>query len=114
MDVATGKIRWQVQTEQIVYNGSCATAGNLVFIGETDANPTAPLLPLSYFSAYDARTGERLFRYRVPNDVPVDAPCVSYAIEDRQYIAIAVGGGIGMLSKGDAIYVFGLPKNEAK
>jgi len=109
MDVTTGKIRWQVHTEQFVYNGSCATAGNLVFIGETDANPTSPLLPLSYFSAYDAHRGDRLFRFRIPNDVPIDAPCVTYSIGGEQYVAVAAGGGLGQLSKGDAFYVFGLP-----
>ena len=112
MDVATGKIRWQVQTEEIEYPGSCATAGNLVFIGEMDDNPVNPVFPLSYFSAYDAQTGERLFRYRVPNDVPIVAPCVTYAIDGVQYVAVSAGGAFGNLSKGDAIYVFGLPKRK--
>jgi quinohemoprotein ethanol dehydrogenase len=110
MDVATGKIRWQVQTEEIAYPGSCATAGNLVFTGELDDNPANPLVPLSYFSAYDAQTGERLFRFRIPNDVPIVAPCVTYAIDGDQYVAVSAGGAIGNLSKGDAIYVLGLPK----
>jgi alcohol dehydrogenase (cytochrome c) len=109
MDVATGKIRWQVQTEELSYPGSCATAGNLVFMGGADDNPTNPLLPLSYFSAYDAQTGERLFRFRVPNDVQIVAPCVTYMIDGKQYVAVSAGGAIGQLSKGDAIYVFGLP-----
>lgn len=110
MDVATGKIRWQVQTEEIAYPGSCATAGGLVFMGSQDDNPKAPLLALSYFSAFDAHTGERLFRFRIPNDVPVVAPCVTYAVDGEQYVAVSAGGALGGFIKGDAIYVFGLPK----
>jgi glucose dehydrogenase len=78
-------------------------------MGEMDDNPSNPLLPLSYFSAYDAQTGERLFRYRIANDVPIVAPCVTYMIDGKQYVAVSAGGAIGQLSKGDAIYVFGLP-----
>ena len=112
MDVVTGKIHWQVQTEQIAYPGSCATAGNLLFIGELDDNPANPLVPLSYFSAYDAQTGERLWRFRIPSDVSVVAPCMTYSIDGEQYIAVSAGGAIGELSKGDAIHVFGLPKKK--
>lgn len=111
MDVATGKIRWQVQTKGIRYPGSCATAGNLVFIGELDANLANPTIPLSYFSAYDARTGTRLFRFRIPNDVSIVAPCMTYSIDGEQYIAVAAGGAIGQLAKGDKIYVFGLQRD---
>jgi glucose dehydrogenase len=112
MDVATGKIRWQVRTEEVEYPGSCATAGNLVFIGEMDDNLANPVFPLSYFSAYDAQTGKRLFRYRIPNDVPIVSPCVTYALDGAQYVAVSAGGAIGDLNKGDAIYVFGLRKEK--
>jgi alcohol dehydrogenase (cytochrome c) len=108
MDVATGRIRWQVKMEGQPWGGTCATAGGLVFVGETDDDPAHPFLPLSYFSAYDAATGERLWRYRVPNDVPVAAPCVSFSVGDDQYIAVAAGGTFLWHSKGDRIYVFGL------
>lgn len=112
MDVATGKIRWQALSEGLVYPGSCATAGNLVFTGELDDNPANPAFTLSYFAAYDAVTGERLFRFRIPNDVSVVAPCVTYAIGDVQYVAVSAGGSFGELAKGDAIYVFGLPRKK--
>jgi PQQ-dependent dehydrogenase (methanol/ethanol family) len=110
MDVATGKIRWQIPVNGPLgaYGGSCATQGGLVFVGEAEANPQAPAFPFSYFTAIDARTGERLFRYPIPNLVTIAGPCVTYAIDGKQYVAVAVGGGTGQLIKGDAIYVFGL------
>lgn len=108
MDVATGRIRWQVQTEQIAYPGSCATAGNLLFMGDHDDDLANPLAPLSFFSAYDARSGQRLFRYRIPDDALVVAPCVTYSIDGDQYVAVAAGGAIGEARLSDGIYVLGL------
>jgi glucose dehydrogenase len=71
---------------------------------------------LSYFSAYDAETGERLFRFRIPNDVPIVAPCVTYSVDGEQFIAVAAGGAITVNypTHGDTLYVFGLPKQRGK
>ncbi|HTT36377.1 MAG TPA: PQQ-binding-like beta-propeller repeat protein [Burkholderiales bacterium] len=110
MDVSLGKIRWQVITGAPAFGGTCATAGDLVFLGEVDTNPKDALVPLSYFSAYDARTGERLFRFRFPNDVPALVPCVSYSVDGEQFVSIAVGGLPPYKTKGNMIYTFGLPK----
>jgi hypothetical protein len=33
---------------------------------------------------------------------------VTYAVDGEQYVAVSAGGAIGGLSKGDAIYTFGL------
>jgi glucose dehydrogenase len=110
MDVASGKIQWQVASGPVgTYGGSCATAGDLVFFGESDYNPTSPLFPLVYFTAHDANTGESLFRFRIPGDAGIAAPCVSYSVDGKQYVVVAAGGGLGQLNKGDGIYVFGLP-----
>jgi quinohemoprotein ethanol dehydrogenase len=111
MDVATGKIRWQVNVNGPfgAYGGSCATAGNLVFFGESEYNPASPAFPLVYFTAHDAQTGESLFRYRIPGDAGIAAPCITYAVGGKQYVVVAAGGGLGQLNKGDGIYVFGLP-----
>jgi alcohol dehydrogenase (cytochrome c) len=110
MDVESGKIKWQVRTQSPVIGGTCATAGNLVFLGDADDDPANPLMPLSYFSAFDAQTGERLFRYRVPNDVPIIAPCVAYAVDGDEFIAVAAGGWWLNPAHDNLIYVFGLRK----
>jgi quinohemoprotein ethanol dehydrogenase len=111
MDVSTGKIRWQVKTEYLAYGGTCATAGNLVFLGEADDDPANPFGLRSYLSAFDARTGERVFRYRIPGDAPIVAPCVTYSIKGRQFIAVSAGGEIFNAPKGNNIHTFALPRD---
>ena len=54
VDYNTGKIRWQVKTEQPMIGGALATAGGLVFAGEGNGK----------FNAYDAETGAVLWSFR--------------------------------------------------
>ena len=51
IDLRTGKIAWQVKTEQPMIGGATATAGGLMFTGEGNG----------WFKAYDARTGKVLW-----------------------------------------------------
>jgi glucose dehydrogenase len=77
--------------------GALATAGDLVFTGEGNG----------YFNAYDAGTGEQLWRYK--SDFGVNAPPVSYAVHGKQYIAVAAGGNsLFNYAVGDEILVFSL------
>jgi PQQ-dependent dehydrogenase (methanol/ethanol family) len=67
--------------------GLLATAGGLVFGGGADG----------IFAAYDARTGEQLWRIDLTTGIL--APPVSYAIDGEQYIAVLAGwGGSGGLA----------------
>jgi PQQ-dependent dehydrogenase (methanol/ethanol family) len=67
--------------------GLLATAGGLVFGGGADGT----------FAAYDARTGEQLWKIDLTTGIL--APPVSYAIDGEQYIAVLAGwGGAGGLS----------------
>lgn len=93
-----GKIKWQVKTAEPLIGGVLATAGNLVFTGEGDG----------YFNAFEARTGERLWRFNC--GAGVNAPPIAYAIDGKQYIAVAAGGSqiIGY-RQGEAVIAFGLP-----
>ena len=68
---ARGKIRWQVKTPDPLLGGVLATAGNVVFSGEGNG----------HFSAFDARTGERLWQFNC--GAGVNAPPVSYEIGGR-------------------------------
>jgi glucose dehydrogenase len=77
--------------------GVLATAGHLVFTGEGNGD----------FNAYHAATGERLWRYK--SEYGVNAPPVSYAVNGKQYIAVAAGGNaLYKYPVGDEILVFSL------
>ena len=97
-----GKIRWQVKTERPLIGGVLATAGNLLFVGEGNGS----------FKAFDSRSGELLWQHAT--EAGVNAPPVTYRIDGRQYVAVAVGGSeIFGYKQGDMVYVFAL-ESDAK
>jgi alcohol dehydrogenase (cytochrome c) len=88
-----------------------ATGGGLVFTGDWDRN----------FRAFDDTTGEVLWQIRVNN--AVNSYPVSYAVDGKQYIAVAVGNGSSLARAlatltpdlvnpqgGSALWVFTLPE----
>jgi alcohol dehydrogenase (cytochrome c) len=81
LDLATGRPVWTVRQRAPQTSGVLATAGGLVFAASLDRN----------FRAYDASDGEILWEARL-NDVSSSSP-ISYRVDGRQYIAIAVGQG---------------------
>src|SRR5213596_2815371 len=90
-----GNILWQKKTDQPLVGGALATAGGLVFVGEGNG----------YFDAFDAKTGEVLWRFRC--DAGVNAPPISYEVDGVQYLAVAAGGNaIFGYPLGDEIKVF--------
>jgi glucose dehydrogenase len=95
IDPSTGKIVWQNKLRFPMMNGSLATP-ELTFVGE----------PTGLFDAFDAKTGKTLWQFQT--GAGINAPPVAYAIDGREYIAVASGGGTG----GDAIEVFALPAPE--
>ncbi|MAM70826.1 MAG: hypothetical protein CMP91_06795 [Gammaproteobacteria bacterium] len=72
---------WTARQRPPQSSGVLATAGGIVFAGALDRS----------FSAYDDRTGERLWNTRL-NDVPNSGP-ISFSIEGKQYIGVVVGYG---------------------
>jgi quinohemoprotein ethanol dehydrogenase len=72
---------WDVEHVSAWNGGVLSTAGDLVFQG--DANGA--------FSAYDARSGDRLWSFVTGQGIV--APPVSYAVNGEQYVAVAVGWG---------------------
>lgn len=92
-----GRIRWQQRTDKPLIGGVLATAGGLVFTGEGDG----------FFDAFDAATGERLWRFQC--GAGVNAPPVTYEVDGVQYVAVAAGGNslFGYRS-GGALIVFAL------
>jgi alcohol dehydrogenase (cytochrome c) len=98
LDVETGKIAWQYKTPQPLIGGVLATAGNLVFMGEGDG----------WFDAFNAKSGERVWRYNL--GAGVNAPPITYQVNGEQYIAVAAGGNFQMgFSYGDTLAIFKLP-----
>lgn len=99
INVDTGKVVWHYNAKQPLIGGALATAGNLVFMGEGDG----------YFDAFDATTGEKLWRFNL--GAGVNAPPISYAVNGTQYIAVAAGGNFQLgFPYGDTIAIFKLAK----
>jgi alcohol dehydrogenase (cytochrome c) len=62
-------------------SGVMPTAGGVVFAGTLDR----------YFRAYDDTNGKVLWETRLNN--ALNAPPISFAVNGKQYVAIAVGNG---------------------
>lgn len=97
-----GRIAWQTQTEEPLVGGVLATAGDIVFTGEGNGD----------FSAFDARSGARLWSFNC--GAGVNAPPIAYELDGKQFIAVAAGGSqIWGFRQGGAVIVFGLPSADA-
>jgi alcohol dehydrogenase (cytochrome c) len=97
IDTETGRIAWRYIASQPLVGGALVTAGNLAFVGEGNGA----------FDAFDARRGKLLWQFQL--GAGVNAPPVSYAVNGRQYIAVAAGGNFQFLySYGDTVTIFAL------
>jgi alcohol dehydrogenase (cytochrome c) len=95
VDYNTGKIRWQVKTQQPMIGGVLATAGGLVFTGEGNG----------LFTAYDAETGALLWKFQA--GAGVNAPPASYSVDGKQYIVVGAGGNVQLdYKRGNSIIAF--------
>lgn len=79
---------WEFRMADITWAGTLATAGDLVFGGGREG----------YFFALDAESGELLWKQSVGGQV--NAGPMSFAVDGRQYIAVAAG---------NALFTFALP-----
>ena len=86
---ATLEPAWEFRMGDITWAGVLSTAGDLVFGGGREG----------YFLGLDARSGELLWRASVGGQI--NAGPMSYAVDGRQYIAIAAGS---------ALFTFTLPQ----
>jgi glucose dehydrogenase len=112
MHMSTGKIVWRHRYTQTAFrqrdasceSGSLATGGGLVFTA----------LPQGMYRglvAYNARTGRRLWRFHTR--AGVEAPPITYSVDDAQYVAVFAGGNVTRgtpTAKGDDLYAFALPR----
>jgi alcohol dehydrogenase (cytochrome c) len=92
LDPETGKTVWDFKLFQgSLQNGVMATAGGVLFAASRDGN----------LIALDAATGKLLWRYQTGGNM--SAAPMSFAVDGRQYVAIAAG---------DSIYCFALPSSQ--
>lgn len=82
------------------YGGSVVTAGGLLFIGATNHDRK--------FRAYDKLTGKLLWETLLP--AAGNATPAVYAVNGRQYVAIAAGGGKSGAPSGGSYVAFALPE----
>ncbi len=115
-DPLTGKRQWTFPTNLVNTSSLLATAGDLIFGGDLEGNAFA----------LDARTGKKLWSFNTGGRIA--APAVSYAVNGRQYVAIASGGGaiaenalrnaysdeahITLASDSSMLFVFALPGSQ--
>lgn len=88
IDPDTGKLRWEWKHPSVTWSGVLSTAGGLVFTGDAEGN----------FIALDAASGKALWHFQCGASV-YSSP-MSYAIDGKQYVAIAAGS---------ALFAFALP-----
>jgi alcohol dehydrogenase (cytochrome c) len=87
-DPNTLEPKWEFKMTDITWGGVLSTAGDVVFGGGREG----------YFLALDARTGELLWRASLGGQI--NAGAMSYAVDGKQFVAIAAGS---------ALFSFALP-----
>jgi alcohol dehydrogenase (cytochrome c) len=81
IDVTTGKVVAKQETKYPMLGGVLATAGDVVFVG----------YPEGAFVALDGKTLEELWRFET--GAGINAPPITYEVDGKQYVAVAVGLG---------------------
>jgi len=79
IDPLTGEIKWEYKYNTAPFGDALSTAGGVVFAGDSD----------SYFRAFATRTGKVLWTSSKGGEVR-SSP-MTYAIEGKQYVAVASG-----------------------
>ena len=101
MDLKTGKMLAKTTFPPANESGMLSTDGDVLFTGHTTGK----------FSAYDADTLQEIYSFSL--GTPITAPPMTYSVGGKQYIAVVVGGGIGLrgvplLQPSAMVAVFGL------
>ncbi|HEU4563885.1 MAG TPA: PQQ-binding-like beta-propeller repeat protein [Gemmatimonadaceae bacterium] len=95
VDMNTGKVVWQKRVPDPMIGGALATAGGVVFTGTKDKR----------FLAFDAKSGRQLWSYTANGGV--NAPPITYAVDGKQYVAVAAGGNYQINApRSDELLVF--------
>ena len=117
-DVTTGKLAWHQHWPAPCYSGSMNTATGITFIGWLGVGNAQD--GHGFLQAVDTKTGTELWRSPLMS-APVGAAPVTYTVNGKQYVSVAVGGEahndvsrpLGLTNparlRDDAIYTFALP-----
>jgi len=118
LDVTTGKLTWHQHWEAPCYSGSMNTAAGITFIGHLGEGNAQD--GKGYLEAIDTKTGKSLWKSPLMT-APVGAAPVTYMVNGKQYVSVAVGGQshndvsrpAGLTNparlRDDSIYTFALP-----
>jgi quinohemoprotein ethanol dehydrogenase len=122
-DVTTGKRTggnaWHQRWDAPCYSGSMNTASGITFIGHLGQQPNGQD-GQGYLEAVNTKTGASLWK-SPPMDAPVGAAPVTYTVNGKQYVSVAVGGQshndvsrpFGLTDprrlRNDSIYTYALP-----
>ena len=82
IDPATGEQAWKYEMTDVTSSGILTTATDVLFTGNREG----------YFHAFDARDGELLWRKTLGGMI-ANGP-ISYAVDNRQFVAVAAGNGL--------------------
>jgi PQQ-dependent dehydrogenase (methanol/ethanol family) len=96
VDPVTGKMAWRVKWPAPMYAALTPTAGNVLFTGDLNG----------HFLALDARDGKTLYSFDTGG--PVAGGVITYAVKDKQYVAVASGhsGGSIPLTGSTTVVIF--------
>jgi quinohemoprotein ethanol dehydrogenase len=118
-DVTTGKLAWHQRWDAPCYSGSMNTASGITFIGHLGQQANGQD-GHGYLEAVSTKTGASLWKSPAM-DAPVGAAPVTYTVNGKQYVSVAVGGEshndvsrpFGLTDarrlRGDSIYTYALP-----
>ena len=111
IDPKTGRIAWQKKEKFPLWAGTLTTAGGLLITGTSDG----------YVKAFDARTGEELWKFQTGSGV-VSVP-ITWEQDGEQYVGLSTGYGGAVplwggdmadltkqVTQGGSYWVFKLPK----
>ena len=82
VDPSTGKTAWKYEMVTSPSSGLLATAGGLVFSGDSQG----------YFTALDAASGKPLWKFQTGS--AVRAPAITYSFRGKQWVAVMAGGSL--------------------
>ncbi len=110
IDPVSGEVKWEYRNPAPLWGGVLTTAGNLVFMG----------VPEGHFIAFDATTGEVLYKFNTGSGV-VSSP-VTWEQDGEQYVSVVSGWGgaiplwggevaktVKNFNQGGSVWTFKLP-----
>jgi alcohol dehydrogenase (cytochrome c) len=100
VDASTGAVKWKYESKRPMVAAVTTTSSDLVFTGDLTGN----------FLALDGKDGRVLYRFNM--GMPIAAGVITYAVENKQYVAVAAGATAGFwrVAPGSTtVVVFSLP-----